>query len=67
VAKPIPEVITSGGNLLPTNDHGANGTGIDNVEGYRVQGHADLQKMTEPYSAGTASFNRHGKESDWFG
>ena len=61
MAKPIPKVITSGCNLLPTNDHGANGTGIDNVQGYRVQGHADLQKMTEPYSAGTAAFNRHGK------
>lgn len=62
MAKPIPKVITSGGNLLPTNDHGANGTGIDNGEGYRVQGHADLQKMTEPYSARRAAFNPHGEK-----
>jgi len=58
VAKPIPEVITSGCNLLRTNDRGANGTGIGNVQGYRVQGHADLQKMTEPYSSAPAGFNQ---------
>jgi len=63
MAKPIPKEIIDRSRNLPTNERSAHGTGIDNVNGYGFQGHADLQTMAEPYPAGRAAFNPPGEEA----